>query len=319
MWFDRKQKNRRLGRVHVLDVKLRSDRVRQSRMRLGMLALGVTLATGLGLYVLWRAGDWALNQLVYQNPVFAIRAVEVQTDGVIAEGQLRRWANVNPGENLLALDLLRVQRNLKRIPFIATVAVERILPQTLRVRVGEREAVAQVHAACPRVGGGVDRRVFHLDPEGFIMPPMDPRFRASGSGPTDDSLPVLTGINLANLQLGRRLDSAQVVAGLRLISEFAGSPMAGLVDLKQIDLSALDVLVVTTGQGSEVTFGLQDLDRQLRRWRWIHDEGQRQKRNLVSLDLAVPNNIPARFIEASTLPAPAPKPPKPLRSKKKHV
>lgn len=319
MWPKRKPVNRRLGRVHVLDVKLRSDQVRHARMRFGVLAVSVMLGTGFGLYVLWRAGDWALNQLVYQNPAFAIREVEVQTDGVLAEAQLRRWANVKPGANLLALDLVRVKRDLERIPFIAAVSVERILPKTLRLRVTEREAVAQVSVPWPRAGGGVDLRVFHLDPEGFVMPPMVRRQRATAMGPPDDSLPVLTLTNLTNVHPGRRLDSASVTAGLRLISEFAASPMAGLVDLRRIDVSAADVLVVTTGQGSEVTFGLQDLDRQLRRWREIHDRVQQMKSSLVSLDLAVPSNIPMRLVEANPLPVPAPKPPKPLRSKKRHV
>ena len=308
-----------MGRVYVLDVKLRSDQVRQLRLRWVTLMLGVLMGTGFGLYVLWRAGDWALNRMVYQNPAFAIREVELQTDGVIPEAQLRQWANVKPGENLLALDLMRVKHDLERIPFIATVSVERLLPKTLRVRVTEREAVAQVNVPQLRHGGGVDVRVFHLDSEGFVMPPLDPRLRLAAPGATNDSLPVLTGLNLTSWPLGRRVDSAPVMAGLRLIAEFACSPMAGLVDLRRIDVSAAEVLVVTTGQGSVVTFGLQDLDRQLRRWRGIYDEGQRMNRRLASLDLAVPNNIPARWLEADAAPGPAPKLPKPLRGKNKHV
>ena len=319
MWPKRKPVNRRLGRVHVLDVKLRSDQVRRARMRWGAMALGVMLVTGCGLYVLWIVGEWALNQMVYQNQAFAIREVEVQTDGVLAKTHLRRWAKVKPGENLLALDLVRVKRDLERVPFIARVSVERILPKTLRVRVTEREAVAQVIVPHPRVGGGVDARVFHLDSQSVIMPPMDPRLRAPASGPPDDSLPVLTGLTLADLRVGRRLDSVQVVAGLRLISEFACSPMAGQVDLQQIDVSAPDVLVVTTRQGSEVTFALTDLDRQLRRWREIHDEVLRKKGRVVSLDLAVPSNTPLRWLEANSLPVPDPKPPKTSRNKKSHV
>ena len=34
MWFRRKQKNRRLKRGHVLDVRLRSEQVRATRIRL---------------------------------------------------------------------------------------------------------------------------------------------------------------------------------------------------------------------------------------------------------------------------------------------
>src|SRR5581483_9802494 len=112
-WFNRKPKNRRLGREHVLDVKLRSDQVRATRMRLAAIAMGLLFATVFGFYLVWRAGEWALNRLVYENKAFAVQEIQVQTDGVIAEDQLRRWAGVKPGENLLALDLGRVKRNVE--------------------------------------------------------------------------------------------------------------------------------------------------------------------------------------------------------------
>jgi cell division septal protein FtsQ len=175
--FERKQKNRRLNRVHVLDVKLRSDQVRKSRMRLGALVFGVLFGVLFGAYVLWRAGDWALDRLVYSNPAFAIKEVEVQSNGVIAADQLRRWANVKPGENLLALDLARVKRDLEMVPLIATVSIERVLPRTLRIRVTEREAVAQINLPRTKPGGGVEVAVYHVDAEGFVMLPVDPRQR----------------------------------------------------------------------------------------------------------------------------------------------
>ena len=105
MWFKRKPKNRRLGREQVLDVKLRSSQVRAARTRMTALSLGAVFATVFGLYLLYRAGDWALDRLVYENRAFAIQEVDVQTDGVISVDQLRRWAGVKPEENLLALDL----------------------------------------------------------------------------------------------------------------------------------------------------------------------------------------------------------------------
>ena len=156
MWFRRTQKNRRLNRGHVLDVKLRSDQVRATRTRLAVLALGVAFGTFLGLYLLWRTGDWALDRLVYENRTFAIQQIEVQTDGVIAPDQLRLWARVKPGDNLLALDLARVKRDLELVPLIGSVSVERILPRTLRIRVTEREPVAQVNVPRRDDHGGVE-------------------------------------------------------------------------------------------------------------------------------------------------------------------
>src|SRR6202044_2356637 len=105
MWFKRGQKNRRLNRGHVLDVKLRSDQVRATRTRLFAVAFGVVAGTVFRLYLLWRAGEWTLDKFVYENSTFAIQDVQVQTDGVIAPEQLRHWAGVKPGANLIALDL----------------------------------------------------------------------------------------------------------------------------------------------------------------------------------------------------------------------
>jgi hypothetical protein len=316
MWFNRKQKNRRSGRRHVLDVKLRSDQVRKSRLRLGALAFGVLFGTVFGLYLLWRVGEWTLDRLVYENRAFAIQHIDAQTDGVISPDQLQRWMGVRPGQNLFALDLARVKRDLEMVALIDSVSVERVLPRTLLVRVTEREAVAQVNVPRPNGRGGIEVAVFHLDPEGFVMVPLDPRQRTTPLAQPDDQLPVLTGIGLHELQPGRRLELRQVRAALRLVVEFAHSPMAGLVDLRRIDVAAPEILVVTTGQGSEVTFGLEDLERQLRRWREIHDLGQRMHRSIASLDLAVTNNIPARWLEASIAPAASPKLPKTLRKKK---
>ncbi len=320
MWFKRKSKNRRLGREHVLDVKLRSSQVRAGRLRMAAVSLGVVFGTVFALYLLWRTGEWALDRLVYENKAFAIQEIDVQTDGVIGVDQIRRWMGVKPCENLLALDLARVKRDLELVPLVQSVSVERILPRTLRIRVVEREALAQINVPRPRGGGGVDFAVFQLDIDGYVMLPLDSHQRANAVNQSSDQLPVLSGIPGNELQPGRRIATPQVQASLQLIAAFEHSPMAGLVDLKHIDVSAPDVLVVATGQGSEVTFGLQDLDQQLRRWRGIFDLGQKLGKAVSVLDLSVTDNIPARWVEASGLPASElPRLPKPLRTKRKHV
>ncbi len=309
-----------MGRVQVLDVKVRSSVVAAARTRMIVVTLGVTVGTVLGLYALWRGGEWALNELVYQNKSFAIQQIEVETDGVISPDQLRRWCAVKPGQNLLALDLARVKRDLELFPIIQSVSLERILPGTLRVRVSERDPIAQINVPHAREGSdGIEFSVLQVDAEGFVMLPLDPRQRAVPVTSADSQLPAISGVNFAELQPGRRVDSLQMRAALKLIQEFESSPMAGLVELKRIDVSAPQVLIVTTEQGSEVTFGLNDFDRQLHRWQQVHAECLRYNRSISTLDLAVTENTPLRMQEASVLPLPAPKPVKPLRNRKKNV
>jgi cell division septal protein FtsQ len=320
MWFRRKQKNRRIVRGHVLDVKLRSDQVRANRTRLVALAGCVLFGTVFGLYLFWRAGEWALDHFIYENPEFAVQRVDVQTDGVISPEQLRRWAQVRNGDNLLALDLATVKRNLEMVSTIESVSVERVLPHTLRIRVTEREPVAQVNVPGADAAGKIQVSVFEFDADGYVMQPLDPRLCVVPLAELNDQLPVLTGVNVYQLQPGRRVDLPQVQAALQLITAFKRSPMAGLVDLRSVDVSAPEVLVATTGQGSELTFGLDNFDQQLRRWREIYDIGQRMNKIVASLNLAVPSNIPARWLDAGAAPIGATtQPARPAHSRRNNV
>jgi cell division protein FtsQ len=320
MWFKRKPKNRRLEREHVLDVKLRSGKLRAARLRLAAVSFGVVFGTMFGLYLLWRTGEWALNHFVYENKSFSIQEIQVQTDGVIAVDQLRRWSGVKPGQNLLALDLARVKRDLELAPIVQSASVERVLPHTLSIRIIEREPVAQVNLPRHRPDGGIESAVFQLDAEGYVLVPLDTRQRNAPASPGGEQLPLISGVKPSEVQPGRQVEARQVQAALQLIVEFEQSPMAGLVDLKQIDVTQQEVLLVTTGQGSEITFGLQNIEQQLWRWREIFDRGQRMSKVVASLDLAITNNIPARWLEANAVPPTTPKAPKQLRStRKKHV
>src|SRR6185369_12010069 len=123
MWFSKKQKNKRFNRGHVLDVKLRSDQVRATRIRLGALAFGVCFGTVFGLFIVWNIGAWALNKLVYENSSFAIQEIKIQTDGVISTDQLRQWSGVKQGDNLFALKLADVKRNMELEPIIKSVSI----------------------------------------------------------------------------------------------------------------------------------------------------------------------------------------------------
>jgi hypothetical protein len=127
------------------------------------------------------------------------------------------------------------------------------------------------------------------------------------SSQTIVQLPVIAGLNVYQLQAGHRVESPQTRAALKLLGAFARSPMAGLVDLWRIDVSSPGVIVVTTGQGGEITFALDNLDQQLRRWREIYDLGMAKNRMIASLDLAVANNVPVRWAESSSAPLTMPK------------
>lgn len=322
MLFRRKPRNRRLVRKEILDVKVRSSVRRQTLVRRAGIGLGSLFALVVGLFVAWRGIEWVLRETVYQNPAFALHQFEVQTDGVIALEQLRSWSGVKLRDNLLALDLARVQRDLEMVPAIESVRVERVLPHTLRVRVTERVPVARlVFAGKPTGSGNTDTppTIYTIDAAGYFMFPIETAQLNQPAGDSVTHLPVLTGVLLSEIRPGRQTESAQVRAALQLLQAFERSPMTGAVDVKEIDVSAPGFLNLTTGQNCAVIFGLAEFDQQLLRWREVFDHGQRFNRNLAWMDLSVSNNVPARWLEASIVPAPPTRPAKPSGYKKRHV
>lgn len=319
-WFKRKPKNRRHGREHVLDVKLRSDQVRATRVRLTSLALGMTFITLLSFYFLWRTGQWTLDRFIYENPAFAIQNIELHSDGVIAESQLRHWTGVKAGENLFALNLPSVKGNLELITAVRSVVVERVLPHTLRLHVTTRHPIAQISALRSKPDGSSDLACLQFDEDSYVMFPLEPRQLADPVIRANTALPALCGVNPNDIIPGKRAASPQVRAALRLVAAFQHSPMAGLADLQLIDLSSPGVLLVTTSRQSKIVFSIeQDPAQQLRRWRAIYDEALGAGKTIATLDLSVPDNIPAVLVPAAGAPPAGLKPGNPQPTRRKNV
>jgi cell division protein FtsQ len=318
-WLQKKPKNRRVAeRESLLDVKLRTSQSRAGRMRFlgaGLSAIFVLAVVGWGL---WMGGRWLLDDLIYKNDAFAILEIEVQTDGVLSTEAIRRWAMVRTGQNLMALDLMTVKRDLEMQPPIEFVAVERILPHTLKLNVTERDPIAQTIVTFGRPGGGVTQAIYDFDQDGYTMKPLDLPWRAS-LPPPDERLPILVGVQGGDVQLGRQTESPQIQAALKLVREFDHSPMAGMVELERINVSVPEVLQVTTSQGAQVTFSLKNFDTQFRRWRIICDQYQKWGKAISSLDLSIANNLPVRWVAASAVTPLPPRAAKPPRTKRKHV
>ncbi len=319
MFFRKKTQNRRLGREYVLDVKLRSSQTRKTRARLMAISAGILFGLAVVVYAVCFLGGWALDRLAYRNPAFALQQIDLQTDGVISSEQLRRWSGIKPGDNLLAMDLAAVKKSLEINPCIQKVSVERILPRTLRIRVSEREPIAQLMVQRQRPSGDSQQVTYQLDAQGCVMLPLEPQQRSVPINPAAEQMPVIVGFKTADAQPGRFLDSVQARAALSLVQAFDHSQMGGFIDLKKIDAGTPEVLIATTGQGSEIIFGLNDMEQQLRRWHDIYEMGQRLNKAISNLDLAVTNNVPARWMEASAVPPSPPKLPRPWRTRKKHV
>ena len=301
-----KRRNSKSGRKRLLSVKVQSQQARRERLRwLRSLSALVVAVAGI-IAVCWQGGAFALNRLVYENESFSVRQLDYRTDGIISIGQLQKWAGVRAGDNLLRLDLLRIKRDIELAPRVKAASVERFLPDTLQVWVAERVPMAQVWA-WQRDGAGVtdyDCVRLQLDETGHVMSPIDGRSVVAPEKQAEWSLPVVSGIDLKKLKSltpGRLAGLPKLRAALGLIGECRRSPLAGVVDLRVIDLSQPRILRVTTGDGGQVDLSTERLARQLNRWARIRAHGQKFGLAIETVDLSVTNNVPVRWMLSPTI------------------
>lgn len=298
MPLPRKARNRCFDRRRVLEVKVRSEEVRRRRLRFVLLAGACALLAGAVGLLGWRGIERALRELVFQSGAFAVRAIQVQTDGVIPPDLLRRWTGVRPGDNLLALDLRRIKRDLELSPLVRSAAVERVLPHTLRLHVRERTPIARARVLRPRAeGDGVELATCYLDETGFVMMEVGGRRRGYQLFPPDEALPLLVGLPLRELAPGRASEAPALQTALRFLQAFRQSPLVRQVEVEQIELAGPATLLVTTSEGSVITLSGQRFEQPLARWHAVLDHSRRTGRSIATLDLSVTNNLPLRWAE----------------------
>jgi len=269
------------------------------------------LVLGVG-YGVWRGAQWTLDQLVFDNPAFELKYVDVQTDGQLAPEDVARWAGIRPGQNLLAMKLDALKAELELLPAIRAVSVQRILPHTLRLRVFERCSIAQVRLpVCLAGGQGVGFVSYFLDAEGYVrsgQPTTDLYCSATGH------LPVLVGVAPKDLRPGRHARSIEVQAALDLIRVFQRSPLASRLELLTLDLTIPGAVKATSSDGSQVLVGIgrasdspgpDGLIRQLEHWRLVREYGERHGRRILRLDLSVTNYAPVVWAARPVSPTPA--------------
>ena len=305
---------------NVLRVKLRTDQLHAARTRFAMQVLTVLFGAAVVVFLGWRGVDWAVREFVTENAAFATKTIDLQNEGVLTAEALRKWAGVRVGENLMSLDLARIKRDLELVPLIQSAAVERVLPDTLRIRVIERVPVAQVAVLRPNAAGRYTTVIHLLDATGHVMLPPDRTMVADPTALQMDWLPEISGVNDVDLKLGRQVESAQVRSALRLLAHYERSAMFGRADIRRVDVRSAEILTATTSAGSEITFASQrDFDTQLRRWRAVQDVFTQRGKVIKTFDVSISDYLPTVLVDANAVPAPPVKPAKPAPYRRKNA
>jgi cell division septal protein FtsQ len=289
-----RSQNRRVSKVrhrrqqHLLDVKVRSRRVTQHRIRraLGVLSR-VVLVAGLcsAVYVGAREGA---RRLFFENPDYQVNTIELQTDGTLQREQVLKAADLREGENSFSVNLARVHDRIQQLPQVDEVQVVRKLPAEIDIRVVERKPVAWITSNKEISDPFVSDAAFLVDARGVLM-------RQKKLLPEYLGLPLIVGCSSESLEAGKVVESPEAKTALELLRLSTRSFMQTRFQIREIDVSRSYCLLVTDKNHTRVTFGLNDLETQLQRLEQFLVYCDDSKQELETVNLIVQRNIPVTF------------------------
>ncbi|MCX6995723.1 MAG: FtsQ-type POTRA domain-containing protein [Kiritimatiellaeota bacterium] len=264
-----------MSRDPILAVSARTPAQSKARVR-RVSAIAVLLVALAGcVAAAYFGGQWVSDQLFAYNPLFTVHNLDIRTDGAVSSARIRERYNLRPGMNLFAVNLRTLHADLMKIPEVRAVDIQRQLPGTLRLRIGERVALARLAEDRPGARLAVDR-------EGRVL----------GQSSWLAALPLITGWPKAGLQPGRRITERQMVDALTVL-DLCVAPHRNVIRIQSLDVSNAEYVELhMAARVKRVWLGRSRLEARLDRLADILQELAKLGRTLEFLDLTMDRNIP---------------------------
>ena len=287
-------RNRRLSNVrqrrqqHLLDVKVRSRRATQNRIR---GAMGVLWK--LALFVILCAAGYvgareAVKRLVFENPDYHVQKIELQTDGTLQREQVLKAADLHEDANIFSVNLASVRDRIQQLPQADEVEVVRKLPGEIDIRIVERKPVAWITSEKEITDPFASDAAFLVGARGILM-------KQKKLLPEYLGLPLIVGCSGESLEAGKTIESPEAKTALELLRLTESNFLQTRFQIREIDISKNYGLLVTDKNRSRVMFALNDLEGQLRRLQVFLDYCDNTKQELETLNLVAQRNIPVTF------------------------
>jgi len=158
-------------------------RIQRNQRRINVQrAVGIGRRVALAVVVIGIA-LWMVHR-AQSDKRFAVKTIEVSGAAHTSRQALNAVTSAYAGANLFKIDIARVQSDLRALPWVSRIEIEKKLPDTLHIRVVERTPWALVQT---RTG------LRYADEDGVPFAPLSPEVG-------DPDLPVVVASNPADLR-----------------------------------------------------------------------------------------------------------------------
>jgi cell division protein FtsQ len=207
-------------------------------------------------------GVWA-----YRSPVFRVSEIQVAGNQRTSSDSVVETVNLL-GKSMFTADLLAAQKDLYRLPLVASVKVERSWPNTVKVTIEERQAWGTWQQA------GVS---YTIDREGVVL----------GTNPAPAGSPVIRSSETGSRIQGERVDYQAVDAAAEIYEKL---PRQLGTTVTEVAFVAGKGVQVTTANNQTALFGdSSSIAYKLSVWAALAQQAEAQKISYTTVDLRYGN------------------------------
>lgn len=278
------------GNRHTLRLNVQSPRIfafQAARVVPNLLTIACWI--GLVWLVCWGL-VLAKDALIDKNEEFALKEIELYSNGSITKQRIVREAGLTKQSTLFSIDVVAMEAKLLELPEVVSADVTRILPNTLKVDLLERVPVAWLHAPSFGAIARHEEQGVLIGDDGFIFP------WVKEWNIDKDAFPVLD-LDAAfskNFELNKKMASEEALLAHSLMT------LHSEVDLQDVNLESVKVenfytLTATYSDTSSVVFGMYDHDRQIKDLIDIRGHARLLGKQIEWLDMRPKKNIPGKY------------------------
>ena len=206
------------------------------------------------------------------TPRFQIQNVTLQGNHVLNNSQILEWLGPVIGKNLIAIDLVRLNKRLSEHPWVQTASIQRVFPQGLEFELTERVPYARVKKD----------QIYLMDNSGVILSPEKPGY---GHLP----LIILNDSKEQGVSNGELLNSLKTMDDFNQLSFFKNNPLevAELVGPSR-------VLFKTRKEGFKIQMSRDELNEGFKNFKIIQDSLEDENLKIQMIDLSFKDQVVIR-------------------------
>jgi cell division protein FtsQ len=221
------EKNFRRARV-------KPGRRRRTKARVSWRAVRIVVAVVLVSYAMYRAFD-----LVVSAAGLKIQHISLKGNARLSEGEVRTLSDGIRGTSILTADLAAFRRRLLLSPWVADVALRRVLPSTVEVFVSERTPIGLCR---------MKNQLYLVDRTGVVIDEFGPQYAGF-------DMPIIDGLVRAPASAQPALDERRAELAARVLDAVAARKDIAR-RISQIDVRDLhDAVVLIEGDPALLHLG----------------------------------------------------------------